>query len=172
MKLSDAREILVWASAALILIAGVFWASAAFTQEKQPAHPNMLDGCTLTAEAASTDKPYSVEITVKAENTVSQPKNLDFDIEIVRRELTGSPFIRVLRPSDFKVEIERKEHVKMSVGAKGTAKKVIVVPIAARQSENEEGGLYDVTYSIQVAGGASPIVLTSFGFDIVSSKKK
>lgn len=172
MKLSDVREMVVWASAALIVTAGVFWASTAFTQETRTAHLNMLDGCALAAEVAAADKPYSVEITVKAENTTSQPKKLDFDIEIVRREFTGSPFTRVLRPSDFKVEVEQKENVKLSVGAKGAAKKVIVVPISAWQPENKDGGLYDVTYSIQVSGGASPMVLKSFGSDIVVPKKK
>lgn len=171
MKLRDIREIVVWASAALIVVAGVFWASAAFTQEERGAQPNILDGCVITAIAAPADKPYSIELTITAENTAPTAKNLDFDIEVVRNEFVGSPFTRVLSPLDFKAVVERSEHVKLVVSAKGSAKKVMVIPIDARPAEGKEGKASGVSYYVQVPGGKAAMVLTGFSADIAWAKK-
>lgn len=167
------REIVVWAALTAVVVGGLLTGGAAVSNLRavQPAKPFAnVGGCKITADARAVWLPNNVSLVMRAENPSSGVKRFDVVMSLVRRDFTGNPMSRVMRPDDYKETVERTLTVHLAPAGKGTAVKTVVMPIDARPAakKSEIGGMVP-SYEVRVGSGKQ-VAIASFSANLAWPK--
>lgn len=133
MTLRDIRQIGICAALTSIVTVGAFSARSALSMSPIAEKPAVtVGGVTLTAVAKASEKPYTVEVILRAVNPLGQAKDVDVNLALVRSDFMGNPMSRTVQVNDYKLTTERGSELKLAVPAGKQIEKTIFLPVDSR----------------------------------------